>query len=88
MSRGTPDYAALPIEQVLAMNRQIASPFQINKVQTLAARNWDQFYKSHASQFFKDRHWTSAEFFDEMLSENGTDKIVVSWNSANVAKAA
>lgn len=25
-------------------------------------RNWDLFYKRHATRFFKDRHWTSREW--------------------------
>ncbi len=34
------------------------------KLEKEAQRNWDLFYKRHATHFFKDRHWIMREFPD------------------------
>ncbi|KAK4056340.1 hypothetical protein OIO90_002784 [Microbotryomycetes sp. JL221] len=48
--------------EVVKLNRDVASAFQVNKHKKEAARNWDIFYKRNKDGFFKDRHWTDREF--------------------------
>ena len=51
----------------LADNSKIVSEFKQKKLEKEAQKNWDLFYKRNATNFFKDRHWTTAEF-EELLS--------------------
>ncbi|XP_073235653.1 tRNA N(3)-cytidine methyltransferase METTL6-like [Porites lutea] len=51
----------------LADNSKIVSEFRQKKLEKEAQKNWDLFYKRNATNFFKDRHWTTAEF-EELLS--------------------
>ena len=40
------------------------SDFWRQKYETDARKNWDVFYKTHATNFFKDRHWLAREWPD------------------------
>ena len=51
----------------LADNSKIVSEFKQKKLEKEAQKNWDLFYKRNATNFFKDRHWTTAEF-EELLN--------------------
>lgn len=51
-----------------AQNSRLVSPFQANKLEVEAKKNWDLFYKRNTTKFFKDRHWTTREFI-ELLGE-------------------
>ena len=50
-------------------NSKIVSDFKQNKLEKEAQKNWDLFYKRNTTNFFKDRHWTTAEF-KELLFDN------------------
>lgn len=41
---------------------RVVSDFKQNKLEKEAQKNWDLFYKRNTTNFFKDRHWTTAEF--------------------------
>lgn len=41
---------------------KVVSDFKQNKLEKEAQKNWDLFYKRNTTNFFKDRHWTTAEF--------------------------
>ncbi|XP_051922461.1 tRNA N(3)-methylcytidine methyltransferase METTL6 isoform X3 [Hippocampus zosterae] len=45
--------------------QHLVSAFKQMKLEREAQKNWDLFYKRNATNFFKDRHWTSREF-DEL----------------------
>lgn len=40
----------------------LVSDFKRIKLEEDAQKNWDLFYKRNATNFFKDRHWTTREF--------------------------
>lgn len=40
----------------------LVSDFKQIKFEKDAQKNWDLFYKRNATNFFKDRHWTTREF--------------------------
>lgn len=40
----------------------LVSDFKQIKLEKEAQKNWDLFYKRNATNFFKDRHWTTREF--------------------------
>ena len=50
-------------------NTKVVSDFKQNKLEREAQKNWDLFYKRNTTNFFKDRHWTTAEF-KELLFDN------------------
>lgn len=52
-----------------AQNSRIISEFQANKLELEAKKNWDLFYKRNTTKFFKDRHWTTREFFELLGGE-------------------
>ena len=60
----------------LADSSKLVSDFKQNKLEKEAQKNWDLFYKRNATNFFKDRHWTTAEF-KELLGESSSNE--VSW---------
>ncbi|CAO1614124.1 unnamed protein product [Parajaminaea phylloscopi] len=53
------DSSAGPSDPV---ERTVASPFIVSKLEREAAKNWDIFYRRHQDRFFRDRHWTDREF--------------------------
>lgn len=55
---------------------KIVSKFKQNKLEKEAKKNWDLFYKRNATNFFKDRHWTTAEF-KELLCESRNGEVSV-----------
>lgn len=55
---------------------KIVSKFKQNKLEKEAQKNWDLFYKRNATNFFKDRHWTTAEF-KELLCESRNGEVSV-----------
>uniref|UniRef100_A0A3Q2NWY8 tRNA N(3)-cytidine methyltransferase n=1 Tax=Fundulus heteroclitus TaxID=8078 RepID=A0A3Q2NWY8_FUNHE len=46
----------------LSSERALVSDFKQIKLEKEAQKNWDLFYKRNATNFFKDRHWTTREF--------------------------
>ena len=56
----------------LADNSKVVSDFKQKKLEKEAQKNWDLFYKRNATNFFKDRHWTTAEF-KELLFSNSSE---------------
>ena len=58
----------------LADSSKIVSEFKQKKLEKEAQKNWDLFYKRNATNFFKDRHWTTAEF-KELLGENSNVEV-------------
>ncbi|XP_027048402.1 methyltransferase-like protein 6 [Pocillopora damicornis] len=75
------DVRALTEEEKIKLedDSKIVSKFKQNKLEKEAQKNWDLFYKRNATNFFKDRHWTTAEF-KELLCEsrNGESDFVTS----------
>lgn len=66
--------------------QNLVSAFKQMKLEREAQKNWDLFYKRNATNFFKDRHWTSREF-DELktcrqvsTNESSHKKIPYIWN--------
>ena len=54
-------------EQQAALQRQDSRPvpiFKANKFDQEAKKHWDIFYKRNETRFFKDRHWTTREFWE------------------------
>jgi len=49
----------------------LVSEFKQNKLELEAKKNWDLFYKRNTTKFFKDRHWTTREF-EELIVTNDT----------------
>ena len=43
---------------------QPVSNFKQQKLEKEALKNWDLFYKRNGTRFFKDRHWTTREFYE------------------------
>lgn len=60
----------------LADSSKLVSDFRQKKLEKEAQKNWDLFYKRNTTNFFKDRHWTTAEF-KELLGESSSNE--VSW---------
>ncbi|KAJ7389810.1 Methyltransferase-like protein 6 [Desmophyllum pertusum] len=62
-------------------NSKIVSDFKQNKLEKEAQKNWDLFYKRNTTNFFKDRHWTTAEFkellFDSDNNVPDSPKVVL-----------
>lgn len=64
----------------LADNTKVVSDFKQKKLEKEAQKNWDLFYKRNATNFFKDRHWTTAEFKELLLgnsSETGEQRVLL-----------
>lgn len=55
--------------QKLRSDTELVPEFKQNKLEKEAQRNWDCFYKRNSTNFFKDRHWTTAEFRELLCSE-------------------
>ena len=48
----------------LENDKKLVSEFKQMKLENEARKNWDLFYKRNTTNFFKDRHWTSREFYE------------------------
>lgn len=72
------DVRALTEEEKIKLedDSKIVSKFKQNKLEKEAHKNWDLFYKRNATNFFKDRHWTTAEF-KELLCESRNGEVSV-----------
>lgn len=49
-------------EQLEKQDQRLVTKFKAEKFQAEAKKHWDLFYKRNATNFFKDRHWTTREF--------------------------
>lgn len=63
-------------EKKMKDNSKIVSDFKQNKLEKEAQKNWDLFYKRNATNFFKDRHWTTAEF-KELLFDSENSEVSI-----------
>ena len=57
-------------------NSKIVSDFKQSKLEKEAQKNWDLFYKRNTTNFFKDRHWTTAEFKELLFDSNEVSLIL------------
>lgn len=58
--------------KLAAQNSRLLTQFQANKLELEAKKNWDLFYKRNTTKFFKDRHWTTREFFELIDTDPNT----------------
>ncbi|CAO1376993.1 unnamed protein product [Diamesa hyperborea] len=49
-------------------NSKMVSEFKSMKLEEEAKKNWDIFYKNNGDRFYKDRNWTTREFFELISS--------------------
>ena len=70
------NFQVLPEEEKkkLGDNSKLVSDFKQKKLEKEAQKNWDLFYKRNTTNFFKDRHWTTAEF-KELLCESSSNEV-------------
>lgn len=59
-------------EKLKKQDNRLVSPFQAEQLEKNAKKHWDLFYKRNETRFFKDRHWTTREFFE--LVGSATEK--------------
>lgn len=62
-------------QKLQKQNSRIVSKFQAEQLEKNAKKHWDLFYKRNETRFFKDRHWTTREFFE--LVGNASEKRVL-----------
>lgn len=58
------------VERLEAQNTRLVSHFHAARLEKDAKKNWDLFYKRNTTKFFKDRHWTTREFFELLGSDS------------------
>lgn len=61
-------------EQLARQDTRIISEFQAQKLENLAQKNWDLFYKRNETNFYKDRNWTTREFEELLSLEDGRSR--------------
>lgn len=69
----TQDDSSLTAEDKEKLKRQdnrLVTSFQAEKLEIGASKYWDQFYKRNTIKFFKDRHWTTREFYELVEDKN------------------
>ncbi|KAK3913608.1 tRNA N(3)-methylcytidine methyltransferase METTL6 [Frankliniella fusca] len=59
-------------EKLKKQDSRLVSDFQALQLEKNAKKHWDLFYKRNETRFFKDRHWTTREFFELVGSADGT----------------
>jgi methyltransferase-like protein 6 len=59
-------------DEILIGQERTLTEFELTKLYKNQARNWDIFYKTNTTNFFKDRHWTNLEFPD--LLQTGIER--------------
>lgn len=62
---------------VWVCHMQVANDFHRRRLCTTAAKHWDRFYQNNANHFFKDRHWTYREFFQDARFDLASESIHV-----------
>lgn len=62
----------LTAEEITKLEKDstVLSEYKQNKLEIEAQKNWDLFYKRNTTKFFKDRHWTKAEFGELFEDQN------------------
>ncbi len=59
------DFAPATAEAVMRASLEASmKPFERDRLEKDAQRNWDIFYKRNTTHFFKDRHWIHREFLE------------------------
>ena len=53
------------------------SDFKQTKLELEAKKNWDLFYKRNTTKFFKDRHWTTREFEELIVTSDNQSTLVL-----------
>ncbi|KAJ1520555.1 hypothetical protein ONE63_003671 [Megalurothrips usitatus] len=51
-------------QKLQKQDSRLVSSFQAQQLEKNAKKHWDLFYKRNETRFFKDRHWTTREFFE------------------------
>lgn len=59
-------------EKLMKQNSRLVPAFQAQQLEKNARKHWDIFYKRNETRFFKDRHWTTREFFELVGSASET----------------
>ncbi|CAO1416701.1 unnamed protein product [Diamesa serratosioi] len=57
-------------------NSKMVSEFKSMKLEEEAKKNWDIFYKNNGDRFYKDRNWTTREFFELISSPSESSEDV------------
>ncbi|XP_026291136.1 tRNA N(3)-methylcytidine methyltransferase METTL6 isoform X2 [Frankliniella occidentalis] len=59
-------------QKLKKQDSRLVSSFQALQLEKNAKKHWDLFYKRNETRFFKDRHWTTREFFELVGSADET----------------
>lgn len=60
------------VQKLKKQDSRLVSTFQAQQLEKNAKKHWDLFYKRNETRFFKDRHWTTREFFELVGSADET----------------
>ena len=64
-----PEQEKLALEQIAEQLRHKLPDEEADRLEAGAAENWNKFYQTHKTDFFKDRHWLLTEF-EELKSDS------------------
>lgn len=65
------------IEKMQAQNSRLVSEFQANELEKNTKKHWDLFYKRNDTRFFKNRNWTTREFYELLGLDSGNNRVVL-----------